>query len=342
MDLYKLPAEYEQIKLSEFNQEKQKLEDAAQSKIDAANNTYKSKKKNFVESSIGDYFSFVCINNFLKVTLIGGPIFGIVLGTILCSEYDWYIAYLMGFAIGIGFMIIGRPIYGTILCGILLPIAYPIYKLICVAINKKADAYNANLKDALTKETDKANAELELATNELRAPLNQDIADYNEQFEKAAQKLSNNFARSSTTMDVVQWCTQLLIRNILGANRSTYNEEISIECKITVEANKVEFNDYDTYNFNEHRCEPLEDGLSQVALLKAICTQIQPTMLLQYEKDPSGTEYSIEVNYYYTNAEDDFDTKCIAAASLIYKAPNGNFKPLEKWGKEKTFKSSLE
>ncbi len=343
MNFNQLPTEYSQIKLAELEKREKEIQRGAQAKIEGVTAKYKNQKKQHIYTSFEDYFGCICIKKYVKVALIGGTVAGFLGGLFLYflteltgghSSYAWYICGLLGIVTGLAFFFVSRPIYGAILGAVLIPICYPIYLVICKVMNKKADEHNFSLDSIANNEISKIEHNAKTTINELNKKAKQEISEYTCLFEKEAQKLSVNFANSTLAKEVIEWLATGFLKTVKAANRASHIEKIVVPFDFHVEKGEIRCN-IGRYNFEEHRCERLQNVLAQTALARAIASQVQLNMIMQYDKDTSGTEYKIDITYkypeqvkssYYSSQPGDY-----VSAHLVYTASNGNYKPIQKW-----------
>lgn len=302
----------------------------------------KFKKVPTLEKTFGSYISNMCKG--VSILFLAIAIIGITVALFFAfGEGFWWklLALVTGIVGGALAGFLAGPIYGFI-CGpilgvVLSPIGYPIFRAVCNKKNKKAEA--AYLELAREKALD-----IERAKNDARskiAQINKDaeerIASYTQMFEQRAQELSVNYANSSLAKEVIAWLTDGFLKTIYAADRAAHIERITVPFKFYVREGEITCNT-GAYNFEQHRCENLPNVLAQAALARAIASQIQLRVMMQYDKDSSGTDYVIDItysysqntssSYYYSYNSRHYD---YVLADLVYSAPNGNYKPVQKW-----------
>ena len=217
---------------------------------------------------------------------------------------------------------------------LLYPIAYPIFRGICNRKMKKAELKYQELE----KEKERALKHIrkpilnEMAQHQQATDLR--IARYTEGFEEEAQKLSVNFANSTLAKEVIQWLADGFLKTVKAADRASHIEKIVVPFYFTVKKGEIRCN-IGKYNFEEHRCEELQDILTQAALARAIASQVQLNIIMQYDKDASGAEYKIDITYSYPVPvkynSSYLKTEDYVSVNLVYAASNGNYKPVQKW-----------
>ncbi len=227
---------------------------------------------------------------------------------------------------------IGSAILSIVIC----PIGYPIYRCICNKIDNK----NENKKFFLEKERQNALSNMEKPILGLIEQHEREcfkkINEYREVFEKEAQTLSVKYANSELAHEVIEWLSGGFIRTVRAVNRASHIESIRVPFEYYVEKHEIRCN-IGKYNFEEHRCERLESVLEQTALARAIASQIQLKMIMNYDKDESGTEYKIEIKYSYpqpiTSSSYSYrvEQPDYVTVDLVYTAINGNYKAVQKW-----------
>ena len=110
------------------------------------------------------------------------------------------------------------------------------------------------------------------------------------------------------------------------------SEEIAVPFKILVDECVIEYNQ-NNYNFETNRCEFIKSTLERAAIGMAIGCTVRNKVLDKLEKDYSGTDYEIEIQYCYGAAKPFLKDQPIerAGAVLKYKAQNGNYKQASLW-----------
>ncbi len=150
----------------------------------------------------------------------------------------------------------------------------------------------------------------------------QDARTYYQQFEAAAQQMSVQFAESQLALEVIEWMTNGFIKSINAADRRTHIQSINIPFVFYVYKNKITCN-LGTYDFELKRCRNLNGPLEQTALARAIASAIQLNITMKYPQDSSGTNIVINTTYAYNDDH--------VSASVIYTAPNGNYRTVRDW-----------
>lgn len=145
---------------------------------------------------------------------------------------------------------------------------------------------------------------------------------YCDEFENNAQNLSVQFAESELAKEVIEWMTDGFSKMIDATDRRGHVEKIEVPFMFKVFNNKIICN-LGTFDFELKRCRNLTSPLEQTALARAIVSAMQLNIIMQYPKDVSGTETSINISYAYTN-------EC-PIITITYVAPNGNYKAVRSW-----------
>lgn len=228
------------------------------------------------------------------------------------------------------------------LCGALLAVVlYPIY--LCFKygiIDPKAEIRTEEIKQEQQKAIESITQSISAEISQHCQDTEKRIRQYNDDFEKEAQKLSTEFANSALAKEIAQWLSSGFLRTVQATDRTSNIEKIVVPCNFHVDKDEIRCN-IGSYNFDEHRCEPLADALSQAALARALASQVQVAMLMQYEKDTSGTSYKIDISYQYpeplkqtyylSSMKRDIEIEDGISVTLNYTAPNGNYKQTRKW-----------
>lgn len=174
--------------------------------------------------------------------------------------------------------------------------------------------------------TEKQIAEEQTSSNrviqELRAHADNEIASYRDEFEAAAQRMSVEYAESALAIDIINWMTEGFSRTIDTTDRRSHIEKINVPFSFNVYKNKIMCN-LGTYDFEIMRCANLTSALEQTAIARAIASAVQLNITMKYAKDVSGTAYVLNVFYTYTEDH--------VSASIIYTAPNGDYRAVQSW-----------
>lgn len=239
-----------------------------------------------------------------------------------------------GFGVWIAAKIVkalGGFIYGGLFGLILCPIAYPIYCSVCNKKNKDTEMEYSELEKELERVTDQMEKSCEADVDKRMEKTQQEIAQYTESFEREAQSLSHKYSSSPLTNEIVEWVAGDYLKVIKNADRASHIENINVSFDFAVGKYEIK-QKYGAYSFNEHRCETLPNVITQTALAMAIASEVKTNISNYYEKDESGTEYNVNVTYDYIvkriNDSEDCDYVIV---SFSYTAPNGNYKPVQKW-----------
>ena len=303
---------------------------------DKANKLY---KRLDIDKGFGSYMTTICtgVGILLFIMAIGMGIFGLVSQT--PDGFGWKILGVIGGVIcgaiaGAIAGFIGGFVYGGILGIVLCPIAYPMFRGVCNIIMKKAKLQYREIEKEKARAVENIRQPVLAEIAQHRRETEHIITQYTEEFEQEAQKLSVNFANSTLAKEVIEWLAAGFLKTVKAANRASHIEKIVVPFDFHVEKGEIRCN-IGRYNFEEHRCEQLPNVLAQTALARAIASQVQLNMIMQYDKDASGTEYKIDITYkypeqvkssYYSSQPRDY-----VSAHLVYTAPNGNYKPIQKW-----------
>lgn len=365
MNYKHFPDEYEKQKREEQENSRQELKKFVDDKeyclnreLIKINDEYADKiettKSSFLKSDISDgrfgsYLKCLAVYKYKKFGLIMSLITVVAL-FVLCflidpnSLSDLDLEYLLGF-IGASFMIwfVARPLYAYPVGIILAPILYPIYKGVCKSIynedyaREQSYKFEANrLKEEHRIQIHKEIAAKEDQINKHIAMLDREIMKYTNDFEAEAQQESVNYANSSLAKEVIEWLTSAYLKTIKSVNRASHIEKIIVPFDFKVYKDRIACNT-GTYDFESHRCAELRSAIAQTALARAVASQIQLNVIMRYDKDSSGTSYSIDIKYEYeTNSKEtyyDRHSYCDPATHcrMTYNAPNGNYKSVQDW-----------
>lgn len=216
------------------------------------------------------------------------------------------------------FLIIFFPI------GIIVLLIASIVSLVLWIINSP---YNKSLPGKIDAEIKKANDIANKMLSHYKESTLKEIEDYKNSFEDEKNKLIIDYAASSKVDEVAKWFAKKFLKRIESADRSTHRENVIVNFNLTIYEDGIVYDGYEPwdqryYDFDKHRCETMPELTSRAALATAIASQIKTNTMMQYEKDASGTEYDIDINF-----SDGYDLK----SQLVYTAPNGNFKPVQQW-----------
>lgn len=186
-------------------------------------------------------------------------------------------------------------------------------------------AMNKSYKDSI-KTADYKIDEEEKRADGLRKDIKKDIdrrkAEYRDQFEQEAQKLSVNFAESELAEKVIKWMSEGFIETIKATDRSTHIQEIVVPFIFNVYENKITCNLGD-FDFNIERCRNLSSPLEETALARAIASAIQVNIAMSFPEDPSGTSVVINISYIYYDDH--------VSVNITYSAPNGKYEVVKSW-----------
>ena len=230
--------------------------------------------------------------------------------------------------------VVGGAFHGFVFGVVFSPIGFPIYRVVCNKKQKKAviklQEIEREKSEAIERIKESISAEIAKHSGETEHRITQ----YTEEFEQEAQRKSVNFANSELAKEVIQWLADGFLKTVKAADRASHIEKIVVPFRFNVEKGEISCN-IGKYNFKEHRCEQLQDILSQAALARAIASQVQLNIIMQFDKDISGTEYKIDIAYdYYGHLESNpfssYQTEYVLV-NLVYAASNGNYKPEQKW-----------
>jgi hypothetical protein len=166
----------------------------------------------------------------------------------------------------------------------------------------------------------------EKAVEEINEQAEHDIATYKKEFETKAKQMSVKYAESTLATEVIEWMTSGFARTIDAADRRSHIEKINVPFRFDVHTNKITCN-LGTYDFKLKRCANLTSPLEQAALARAIATAIQLNITMKYPKDASGSAFVLNISYdYESNYSEGWVT-----VSVIYTAPNGNYRSVQSW-----------
>ena len=330
MDFSKLPNEFLEMKISEGQTKEEEILADEEEKIKELRKIYRGKWE-LEPVDRKDYFDFICTRNYVKLGIIWGPVLGIIGGIIggFLAGWDfmpWFAFPLIGIMFGLGAFFVARPIYGAIIGALLLPIFYPIDLLVCYVVNRKRRAYNYEMQAILNEEISKVEEDTEATLKKLTEGIEKDISDYRNMFTEEIEKASVNYLDSPLVSEVAEWLTAGFIKTINEADRAINVEKIIVHYDFKVAKEKI-CNGIDEFDFEEHRCEKLQDGLTQAALTRAISKKVQSSLLAEYEMDISGTGYEVDISGSYEKSNLGY----YMAIHMIYTAENGNYKPVQKW-----------
>ena len=342
---YELPTHYSDVITLQKNSEIQVTTQHYENKKNAVINNYNDKKKVILGKAFGDYFAFFVPFKTVKQAILWGCGIGLIGGIllyffILSQLGGWYMIFVGIFAgifAGLALVFLALPLYGSILLCVLCPILYPIYLLICSNVNKSREKHNLKMEEEMAIEVTKIDNELEKAISQIESSYDKKATDYTSKFELEAQNLSVKYSTSTLAKDVITWISNHYYKLIKAENRESHVQFLETPLEFSVYKDKIACNGLGYYDFEKHRCSNLPNTLSQAALARAIASQVQLSVTMQLEKDPSGTSYKIDIEYNYTYDKsysyhlEKYVGDEYVTAIITYKATNGNYKPVEEW-----------
>lgn len=244
-------------------------------------------------------------------TVFSGIMIGFVAGIISCTGvcFAGNSGYTRNFEHGIewGVYIAMGIIILSVIIAVLSLIAYGSSK---TSSNKKLSEVNKEYADIKAETQGKA----EKARRE-----------YNDEFEAEVQSLSVKFAESTLAKEVIAWMTEGFIKTINAADRRSHVEKIIVPFIFNVYQDKITCN-LGTYDFKLKRCANLTGPVEQTALARVLATALQLNIIMEYPKDASGTDISININY-----RNNFADVRYTSGQISYVAPNGNYEAVKSW-----------
>lgn len=145
---------------------------------------------------------------------------------------------------------------------------------------------------------------------------------YRTEFEAEAQKMSVRYAESKLATEVIDWMSKGFSKTIDASDRRSHIERIDAPFSFKVYPDKISC-PLGTYDFEIKRCANLNSPLEQTAIARAIASSIRLNITMKYPKDASGTDYVLYISYTYEGN--------YVSASVLYTAPNGNYRPVQQW-----------
>lgn len=251
----------------------------------------------------------------------GGGVVGLIVGIFVCftngdaidSQINFSDSIGSAFAFWFMFGIIGA-VLGLIICGLIAAAQNGSNK----SIDNQIASANQNAENRIALE----NENYDKAIAKVREEANEQYQSYLNGFNTEAQKMSVRFAESPLAVEVIDWMTNGFAKTIDAADRRSHIQEINIPFVFRTYRNKIECN-LGTFDFEIKRCDELETPLEQTALTRAIASAIQLNITMKYPQDASGTSVVTNIAYDYKNDN--------VMATIVYTAPNGNYKATRGW-----------
>ena len=134
--------------------------------------------------------------------------------------------------------------------------------------------------------------------------------------------MSVRYSESKLATEVIDWMSKGFSKTIDASDRRSHIEKINVPFSFKVYPDKISC-PLGTYDFEIKRCANLNSPLEQTALARAIASSIQLNITMKYPKDASGTDFVLDIAYAYSEN--------YVSISIIYTAPNGNYKPVKQW-----------
>lgn len=205
----------------------------------------------------------------------------------------------------------------------------------------------------INKRRENFNKNLEIETNKkislLKTELERDVNAYREAFDGEVRKESLKFVNNWIVAEIAEKLCSYLINSVSKTSRDSYKEHITDEVNFYVTNREVYGERLQCrklkYNFEELGFENLNGMFDQAALALCISEAIVSTMRSKYEKDSSGTQYNLSIEYSYglypeyrpLDEYTEISTGRFVEAvrtGVVYTAINGNFVPAKKWGED--------
>ena len=231
-------------------------------------------------------------------------------------------------------------VYGAIIGFLGTPIAYPLFLLkqsiVKAFVKSKIERIENHTRSAIETQTAPLKSRIELHRRETE----QRIKDYKNAFEAEASKLSGTFLESPLSDEIVTWLTTKFVENVRNTDNAPHLKKINAILSFDVRKTAVVC-DRETYDFEKHRCENLPDVLTQTALAMALATRIGDQTIALCDThgseskslSASSSDTTVTPCYTYFREGEGVSQKhelCVIV-TLTYTAPNGNYKPRQKW-----------
>lgn len=251
----------------------------------------------------------------------GGFVVGLIVGVFVCFSNGDAIDAQINFSSSIGSAFMFWIMFG-IIGGVLGLILYGLVIAAQNASNKSLDNQIASAKQSTEQKIAVERQRYEAIVAQITNEAERQYQTYLTGFNGEAQKMSVRFAESPLAVEVIEWMSDGFCRTIDAADRRSHISEINIPFMFRTYRNKIECN-LGVFDFEIKRCDELTSPLEQTALTRAIASAIQLNITMRYPKDASGT--NIVTNIAYDYKQDN------VAATIIYTAPNGNYKATRGW-----------
>ena len=299
-----------QYELEKIAENTEKTNNAISAKQYELKDTYQSQKSSYID--LGEIYATIVYTGYQQ--LCGaGAIIGFILGCIFNSIAAGPIG---GLVAGLCIMGIYRPVFGTLL----FPIVILIVGIIKACQAKKDKALEKRLTAEYYEYYNKITEQTEAENNEIL----KNIPLYEKEYIAELQQKSIALANSDLAKEIISWISNFYCKLVKVENRESHVQFLEIPLKFSVYKEKIACEGLGYYDFETHRCENISDSLTQEALARAIASQVQLSLTMQLEKDPSGTSYKVDINYEYESSN-------VITAVLTYKATNGNYEEIKKW-----------
>ncbi len=318
----------------------------ANAKTDIENKYSRLKKKTKsdliyeIDDNYVGYLKFFTIYKYVKtifVTAIIMAILGFIVGmySAITETYIMFegepvsevIFFTLIPAIGSGIcMAIYRPMIMAILCIVLTPILFPLFKLFYSIHENGINNARIKLDNLVNKELQEITNQLDKTTSDKIERIQNEINAYQSGFESEAKHLAERFVQNPHALAIGEWIADKFLYQIKRLKRDQHIENLESEIEWVVTKTGVKCKS-DEYNFEEKRCARLATDIEQTALTFAVVAVISAVILDKYPKDSSGSNYVISAKYLYPTTK---KTPAIKVTSK-YIAHNDNFIPLESW-----------
>lgn len=145
---------------------------------------------------------------------------------------------------------------------------------------------------------------------------------YCEEFERASQKLSEQYVGTEFVIRIAEWIFEPFDRKIREADREERIAEIRLDYFFSVDADRIVCSN-GTYDFRGHGLRDVDDPVCQTALALAIGAAVRILVMQKYPQDPSGTPVTVCTAVSY---QMDYPTE-----TMTYIAKNGNYNASSVW-----------
>lgn len=243
-----------------------------------------------------------------------------------CTKPKWAFFDAIFSGGGVGFVIGSCLCIGTGILGadkITTSLAFLVgAMIISILISYKKIYINKGKKERLDSGMRNAEDRHDEAIRKINAEIDRECQEFNEGFEAELRNKIAEFSQPPIDQLYIRKFADEFLEEINSQDRNSGVRKIEVTFVIKTYADKV-WTFSDEYPLMNILFKPLEGYAEEMAMTRSVASAVQVELMTLLPEDPSGSQYSIEM-------QESYETDA-SVIRMVYRADNKGFKEIRNW-----------